>query len=381
MISRRRKPRPISNMLAVCSLALACARPSEERALRDLEVGQAHSAALSVHVENGLAAVRRINASELVLWGSAPSFVFEIETPAATTLRLELQNTLPDAELRALTPLPQLRMLSSDAPSDAPAGTPADLPTRQAFELELPAGTSKFRMAAPDADDHAPFRFALLSDVQEAIDTVSDIFERINLQPKLRFLFGAGDLTQRGTPEQLERYQRELLALGIPYFTTLGNHELGTDPLLFHEYFGRGNFQFEFKGVTFTLLDSASATLDPIVYDWLDTWLTAARDRVHVVSMHIAPIDPIGVRNGSFASRAEAAKLLGRLAEGHVDLTVYGHIHSYYAFENAGIPAYISGGGGAIPERFDQIGRHFLVFDIDPQRGVLQTRRVDVDRD
>lgn len=40
-----------------------------------------------------------------------------------------------------------------------------------------------------------------------------------------------------------------------------------------------------------------------------------------------------------------------------VDLTVHGHVHSYYAFANAGIPAFITGGGGAIPERFDAIGR------------------------
>jgi hypothetical protein len=65
-------------------------------------------------------------------------------------------------------------------------------------------------------------------------------------------------------------------------------------------------------------------------------------------------------------SRKEAAKLLGMLANGNVDATFYGHLHSYYAYENAGIPAYISGGGGAYPERWDGIGRHFLVVDLDP---------------
>ena len=95
--------------------------------------------------------------------------------------------------------------------------------------------------------------------------------------------------------------------------------------------------------------------------------------------MHIPPIDPIGVRNGSWASRSEAAKLLGRLAEGRVDLTLYGHVHSYYEFDNAGIPAFISGGGGAIPERFDRIGRHFMVFEVDAQQGVLRKDVVKVD--
>jgi Icc-related predicted phosphoesterase len=125
------------------------------------------------------------------------------------------------------------------------------------------------------------------------------------------------------------------------------------------------------------MLDSASAMLDPLVYEWLDGWLRDGRDQVHVVAMHVPPIDPVGVRNGSFASRNEAAKLLRRLADGAVDLTLYGHIHSYYSFDNAGIPAYVSGGGGAIPERFDDMGRHFLVVNVDPAAGI---RGVDVVR-
>jgi predicted phosphodiesterase len=357
-------------MVVAALLCLGCARPSQGRAERDLEVGHAELDGVALSVDDGLAAVRTLEAANVVLWGSAPSFSFELEVAQATRLRLEIQNVVRDAELVALSlPAPSIDELGAEAP------------TRRSFELELPAGTSRFRLAAPDASRAQAFRFALLSDVQEAIDRVQDIFQRINQEPEVRFLLGAGDLTQRGTREQLERYQHELLSLEVPYFTTLGNHELGQDPTLYHQYFGRGNFQFAFKGVLFTLLDSASATLDPLVYDWLETWLDAARERVHVVSMHIPPLDPVGVRNGAFASRAEAAKLLGRLAEGRVDLTVYGHIHSYYEFENAGIRAYISGGGGAIPERFDNVGRHFLVFDIDPSLGVLDTRRVDVDSD
>jgi Icc protein len=58
-------------------------------------------------------------------------------------------------------------------------------------------------------------------------------------------------------------------------------------------------------------------------------------------------------------------RLLGRLVEGGVDLTLYGHIHTHVAFENAGIPARISGGGGADPMKLDGIDRHFLVLDVD----------------
>ena len=90
---------------------------------------------------------------------------------------------------------------------------------------------------------------------------------------------------------------------------------------------------------------------------------------------------PVGVRNGAFASRNEAQRVLAKLAGGHVDLTLYGHVHSYYAFDNADIPAFITGGGGAIPERFDGIGRHFLNILADPGRNTLDVGLVRVDID
>lgn len=346
----------------------SCLRPTEERIELDLQVGRAESGGLRVQVDDGLAVVRSLSQDQLTLWGSAPSFTLTLTSRAARDLQLEIQNCLPDAELT----------LTSGTAELTPLG-PAGAPTRQRWQLRAPEGELVLRLAAPDQNSSDPFRFALLSDVQEAIDHVADVFDKLNQEPELRFLLGAGDLTERGTREQLERFQRELLRLKVPYFTTLGNHELGQNPDLFHDYFGRGNFHFRFHHVAFTLLDDASATLDPTAYAWLDDWLERAQRDVHVVAMHIPPIDPIGVRNGSWASRSEAAKLLARLAAGHVDLTLYGHVHSYYSFDNAGIPAFISGGGGAIPERFDHIGRHFMLFTASPTDGIASQRVIRVD--
>jgi predicted phosphodiesterase len=356
-----------SACLFAAALSTACVRPAEERAERDREVGRAASHGLRVEVVRGLATVRQLDAQQLTLWGSAPSFEIILGADQRTVIRLELQNCLAAAQLLPI----------SDGVTVAPL--PSSLPTRKSFELSLPAGTSRLQVGASDSATRGPFVFALLSDVQEAIGDVQDIFQRINAEADVRFLLGAGDLTERGGISELVRYQRELETLRVPYFTTLGNHELGRSPPAYHDYFGRGSFQFHERGVAFTLLDSASATLDPLVYDWLGPWLDGARNDVHVIAMHIPPLDPIGVRNGAFASRGEAAALLARFAERGVDLTLYGHIHSYYAFDNAGIPAFISGGGGAIPERFDDMGRHFMRFLIDPDRGVVERRVVRVD--
>jgi Icc protein len=163
-------------------------------------------------------------------------------------------------------------------------------------------------------------------------------------------------------------------------YATLGNHELGVDDgAAYQRLFGRASSHFRFRGVGVTLLDSASATIDAAVYDSLEGWLDDSRQGLHVVSMHIAPLDPVGARAGSFASKNEAQKLLQKLAEGGVDLTLYGHVHSYYAFSNARIPAFIAGGGGAIPERLDGIGRHWLTVDVDPVAETVVTGLVRVD--
>ena len=95
--------------------------------------------------------------------------------------------------------------------------------------------------------------------------------------------------------------------------------------------------------------------------------------------MHVPPEDPIGVRNGAFASAAEANLLLSKLGAAGVTATFYGHIHSYYAYSNAGIPAIITGGGGAIPEKMDTIGRHFMAVDVDPAQRTVESALVPVD--
>jgi len=358
----------------VVLLLAGCPDVGEERVERDLNVGKASFGGASVEVRGGLASVRSAVPGEVVLWGQAPVLDLDLATPPGgpSTWKLLVRNALPDAALTGVD-------ASGKAILIEPVATP--LKTQRGFSLTVsPGSTVKLRLAPPDADAPGRYRIGVLSDVQEAIDRVGDIYRKVNETPDVRFVLGIGDLTQRGTVEQLERFQREQEAMEVPYFATLGNHELGTDPPPFHDLVGRGNFHFIFRGVHYTLLDSASASIEPTVFEWLDGWLAEGRHGAHIVGMHIPPVDPVGVRNGSFASRAEAAKLLARLTEAGVDLTLYGHIHTYIPFANGGIPAYISGGGGAIPERFDGVGRHFLTVDVNPDSiENVNIVRVDVD--
>lgn len=372
-VSARRGARLIAvafGALISCSLVVSCVRPAEDRVRLDARVGRAQIDGGSVTVEGGLAVVRQFSRERLELWGNAPELSLAMGLSGGEPLELRLENCVPNAELRVLEGQAGIARVDTG------------LATQCGWEITPDGAALRLAVEVPRGESDE-FDFAVLSDIQNGIDEIQDAYRAINAEPDLSFVLSTGDLTSRGTRAETERFQAELAGLSIPFFTTIGNHELGESPPLFQEYFGRGSFHFDFRGVHFTMVDSASATVDPTVYEWLDDWLDHSfglgKSEPHVVAMHIPPLDPIGVRNGCFASRAEAAKLLLRLADHGVDLALYGHIHSYYAFHNAGIEAHISGGGGALPETFDGVGRHFMVVRMDGTCGMLGSRIVRVD--
>lgn len=349
-----------------------CFLPSSDRSVQDQDVGRAAADGVSIRVDDGLASVREVSDGALRFWAAAPilNIHASFAAGAVDTWTVTIDNCLPDATLTATAP-------NGRALPVTPLS--GDFPTERRFRIERDREPDlDLSLRPPDADDTGTFRFALLSDIQEALDRVQDIYARMNQDPSIRFVLSAGDLTERGAPEEFERFQLELRSLRVPYYATLGNHDIASGDGLYQRYFGRGSARFVYRGVQFTLLDSASASIDPAVHDELSGWLTQGRDRVHVVAMHIPPLDPVGERNASFGSRNEAEALIGRFVQGKVDLTLYGHIHAYYAFANGGIPAFVSGGGGAHPEQLAGIGRHYLTVDIG-EGGVGVTGVVRVD--
>ncbi len=336
----------------VAVLLAGCVRPADERSALDLEVGSASVGALHVEVLDGQAAIQSITAESITMWAQAPVLEIGVQSAAARSLELELFNCMPAAEMRV-----RGQTLS---PSRQPR------PTHCIFEIELPAGLSDIQIAPPDWQDEEAFLFADMGDIQTAMNRVDDVFAAISAEPNLRFVMSTGDVVETGEFEEYEQFLEKIVHLDIPFFSTVGNHELTRDATRWHNLFGRFSVHFRFKGVDFSYVDSGNASLDPTLHAALQEWLEAGRERVHIFGTHYPIFDPVGVRNAGFRSRTEASKLLARLAEGNVDLTLYGHVHSLYEFQNAGIPAFISGGGGALPERLDGISRHFLVVDADP---------------
>lgn len=361
-------------LLIAVMLVGGCLRPAEDRSRNDEHIGADQYGGVAFTVAGGLAQITDLGDGFVGLWAQAPVLRIDAQVDATATRDwiIQLDNSLSDAELTATLDGAQLAVTQR----------PQSRPTVRSWQLRLPdppGGQLVLSIAPADAGELAPWRFAAMADIQTGLPRVDDVFERINAEPDVRFVIVMGDLVEDGDEHEYEALLAQYRVLDIPIYATIGNHELKGAIDRWNRRFGRVNLHFDFRGVAFSLVDSGNASIDPIVYGWLDQWLADAAGRLHVFGTHIPPIDPVGVRAGAFRSRNEASKLLSVLAAGGVDLTLYGHIHSYYQFDNAGIPAFISGGGGAKDEKLDGIGRHFLVIDADPQAQTLDVQRVDVD--
>lgn len=343
--------------ILIAVVAIACTRPSEDRAVRELDVGIATITDASVVVTGGLAVVRELTDHRLELWANAPDIRIELELgdSAAGEWTVIVRNTMSDAVLR--------EQIGNSFVQTSRTGV--DGPTVATFVLSLSAGTHSLRVGPLDADIPGPFQIAAMADIQKALPTVDDVFEAISAVPDARFVVGMGDITERAEDAEYETFDRQLAYLRIPFYTTLGNHELWESADRFFQRYGRASFQFEFKGVMFTFADSGDAAIDPLVDEQLVDWLRNARAQTSVFLTHMPPIDPVGIRYGSFRSTRDGQRMLSRLVDGMVDLTLYGHIHTFVEYDNAGIPAFISGGGGAQPMKGDGIDRHFLVVHFD----------------
>ena len=337
--------------------ALGCTRPSEDRAYAELDVGIAKITDASVVVAGGLAVVRDFTDHKLELWANAPDIRLDlvIGDTAAGEWTVIVRNSLSDAVLREAIGNAYVQT----------SRTGDDGPTVATFALTLAAGTHSLRVGPLDVDIPGPFQVAAMADIQKALPQVDDVFAAISAVPEPRFVVGMGDITERAEDSEYETFDRQLAYLRIPFYTTLGNHELWESPDKFFSRYGRASFQFEFKGVVFTFADSGDAAIDPLVDEQLVEWLHDARGQTSVFLTHMPPIDPVGVRYGSFRHTRDGQRLLGELVDGQVDLTLYGHIHTFVEYDNAGIPAFISGGGGAQPMKGDDIERHFLVVHFD----------------
>jgi len=356
----------IAALLIAAALA-ACIDPVADRTRRDFEeCGRADLGSLEVRVDPGIVLEASSDGPEgpfVRLRANAPAVSLFARSKSAQAQRLTVR----------LENLPADTQLPEDALAPSVAGKSAS------FAVELPAG-GEWTATVGSTPATAPFRFAWIGDVHSGLTRLERLRAAIDADPEIDFVLFAGDLVVSGGTEELTAFAAAADRFERPWYALLGNHDVslsGDDQ--FQRIVGRLNFAFDYRGARFLMLDSGSATLGERAWEFARASLAGERPALRIAGMHVPPLDPIGLRDAGFASRAEGASLMGLLAARGVDLLLAGHLHTLALTEAAGVEVAISGNGGVgTEEKLDEVGLHYLAVDADPVAGLVSVAAIEV---
>ncbi len=337
-------------------LIMSCGQDDFDKISLDEQCGLYKGHGIEIETSKGLSKINSVEEGSIKLKLLAPHVDFHVTTDEIPPeWKISMENCMPDSNLS---------IAAGDEPFVIVQKTATKKKTTIEWNIILqPNSIYNLSIATEFGSSAGEFKLALLSDIQGTDNR--DIYKQINSDTSIMFMVSAGDITEDGSLTEFDNFLKNIDTLEIPFYSAPGNHDMFSEPINWYKKIGSYTTHFTYKNVRFTFLDSSDETIDPTVYRWFNKWLDEGREYTHILVSHYPPFDPVGIRNGNLRSSAEGAKFVGMLADGKIDLALYGHIHTYHKYENAGILSYISGGGGGIQGFTNPFGRHYLVITAD----------------
>lgn len=227
--------------------------------------------------------------------------------------------------------------------------------------------TNGVRVVSDEITGHQPeplLTFFVFGD-NEGVNPIAKRIWSDAREQQVDFVISVADLTARGKEEQFTEVKALFDSYGLPYYTAIGNNDLGrpTSRELFQKYFGvdefsrRTYFSFDRAGVHFVILDNADRKVG--FDDEQLTWLTD--DLVHNTQPHTLlfyhrpfdlPFSDFFYDDETAVSRASNEKFLEIISGHTIDAIFTGHVHTYLPYRMQDIPVTVTGGGGAAPQDF-----------------------------
>ncbi len=203
--------------------------------------------------------------------------------------------------------------------------------------------------APPPASAHPDsFRFAVFGDPQVGADGrhLLGHFRADIASKAIDFFCVLGDLTDDATEEEFALIKAALDSTGIPYYTTLGNHDLYQKEgwKRYKDNFGPSCYSVIIANrLQLIFLDTAEGTIGATQFDWLEQELKNSRPYVTLVCTHFPCYDGITPGIWRLASAAERHKLQYLMNCYGVYAIASGHIHGWRHTQISGVHHFITG--------------------------------------
>ena len=145
-----------------------------------------------------------------------------------------------------------------------------------------------------------------------------------------RFVLACGDLTQEGGLEYMTAYRGLMDSLGLPYYSTPGNHDLYFGGWTnFRDILGPSCYTLKAGNIRLISFDSASGTLGADQRVWLENVLRTYTESVCVVFTHFEFFSPSIFETQQYTDIEEVYYLMDLFSRYGVDYVFMGHSHKY----------------------------------------------------
>lgn len=183
------------------------------------------------------------------------------------------------------------------------------------------------QIQARSSQSFEPFVIGVFGDTHTYYDDFVDQVKHFNSIDTLDFVVHMGDITLSGIYREFLWYSEIVSDLKHPLITLIGNHDfLSNGEYMYREMFGPFNFTIVYNDCLFVFFEDIiweKDVKDPD-FDWLEEQLKNSGDfRYRFVFSHIPPW------SGEF-SKGNEFYFNMLLDKYDVDLSVHGHMHSYY---------------------------------------------------
>lgn len=203
--------------------------------------------------------------------------------------------------------------------------------------------------------DYNQEQIALLKDTNKdfCFSVVGDLhFGRYKSQPAILkyvlenasvdsdFIIVNGDITNKGEFFQFGEYFEAIKDSKIPVITVKGNHDILMNMDLYNRIFGNSQFNFEYNGYNFIILDSSTWRVDYSELDWLSYKL---KDKPAIVVLHHPPLSN---PDKLFPELKNAKSVMEVLSSNPPFMVISSHNHSKRKFTQGNTNYIITGSAG-----------------------------------
>jgi 3',5'-cyclic AMP phosphodiesterase CpdA len=207
------------------------------------------------------------------------------------------------------------------------------------------------------------------------------------MERKPDLVVNTGDqIDKPGNVEHWKRFRDLSQAVTVPYFLTVGNHDVHPEVAGSEETYRAqvdlpGNelsYSFVAGNALFIVLDSYRTGEDKKItggqFTWLEGTLAAAKQKLRFVFVHhpLFPEKGRGKHHGNSLDRytEERDRLHGLFRKHNVTMVFAGHEHLYLRKTVDGVP-YVTAGGGGAPLYADDLNggfHHYVFMTVDAER-------------